>query len=451
MPASNKRFKASPAQRALVLRAQGEMGIEEVATVERVPPDHVRVRIVTCGLCASDDHYLRHGRIGNFKVDKPMVLGHEVGGVVTELGDDVTDLHIGDKVAIEPGIACEKCTLCKGGQYNLCPDMSFFATPPVDGALRTEIVHPARLCFNLPPPLTTEHGALCEPLSVAVYGELARLTHTSHAVLPPSLRAVRDSRVRCNLARPCATPPDTMPPSLQCAFANTAAAVEGKAHCKPGQVFAVFGCGPIGVLVALAVAANDAHVVVVDMNPERLAALKVLLPTAETLMPCASAEETAAAIREAAARIGAECPGAETSEGVAASIDCTGAEPCLRAGIFAARSGGVLVMVGLGRADNRLPTVDAITREIRIEGCFRYRSTWPRCIELMEAGRIPSDALITHRFAFTDEGTHTAFDTFLSGQGPDGNAVVKCVIKLADEAQCVIKATHEAAEHAHAE
>lgn len=257
--------------------------------------------------------------------------------------------------------------------------MVFFATPPVHGALRSEIVHPARLCFALPPPLTTAHGALCEPLSVAVY------------------------------------------------------AVEGKARVSAGQVVAVFGAGPIGVLVCLAAAANGAHVVAVDMNAERLDALKRLLPGAMTLLPRATPEETAAAVREAAARIGREVAGAERTDGVAASIDCTGAEPCLRAGVFAARAGGCLVMVGLGRPDNRLPTVDAITREVRIEGCFRYRATWPRCIELLASGRIPSEALITHRFEFSDEGTRTAFDTFKTGQGPDGLAVVKCVIQVAPE------------------
>ncbi|KAG8466856.1 hypothetical protein KFE25_008235 [Diacronema lutheri] len=379
MTVRSKRAKPSPAQRALILRAQGEMGIADIATIETVPPDAVRVRIISCGICGSDDHYYRAGRIGNFVVESPMVLGHEVGGVVDEVGADVTHLRVGDKVALEPGIACHACALCASGKYNLCPKMSFFATPPVHGALCTEVVYPARLCFHLPPPLTTEHGALCEPLSVAVY------------------------------------------------------AVETKARVQPGQVVAVFGAGPIGVLVALVAAANGARVITIDMNAKRLDALKALIPNAETLQPCTEAEETAAAVRARAAQVGAAADGGTWEGDVAASIDCTGAEPCLRAGIFAARSGGVLVMVGLGRPEIRLPTVEALTREVDIVGCFRYRGTWPRCIALMASGSIPLDALITHRYAFEDDAVRSAFDACNTGQGLDGRAVFKCMIKLAPE------------------
>jgi L-iditol 2-dehydrogenase len=370
---SSKRHKATPTQRALILKAQGEMGIGEYPISSRVPPDHVRVRIVSCGLCASDDHYLRHGRIGNFVVNTPMVLGHEVAGVVAELGADVSHLSVGDKVAIEPGISCAECARCREGSYNLCPRMIFFATPPINGALCSEVVHPARLCFRLPPPLTTEHGAMCEPLSVAVY------------------------------------------------------AVESKARVRSGEVALVFGAGPIGVLTTLVASANGAHVINVDTNAARLAALKDLVPTVHTLEPLATPEETAAAARAAACTLAGE------QAEIAASIDCTGAEPCLRAAIFATRPGGVMVMIGLGRPDNSIPTVDALSREVRLEGCFRYRDTWPRCIELMASGSIPLDRLVTHRYEFTDEGTRAALDACHDGRGADGRAVIKCMIRVSEE------------------
>lgn len=82
------------------------------------------------GICGSDVHYLAHGRIGDFVLTKPMIIGHESAGVVAKLGKKVTTLKVGDRVAIEPGVPCRKCDHCKQGKYNLCPGMVFCATPP---------------------------------------------------------------------------------------------------------------------------------------------------------------------------------------------------------------------------------------------------------------------------------------------------------------------------------
>lgn len=99
------------------------------------------------GICGSDVHYLVHGRIGDFIVTKPMIIGHEASGVVAKCGAKVTNLKVGDRVAIEPGYGCRKCEFCKAGNYNLCPDMIFCATPPYDGNLRRFYAHPADFCF----------------------------------------------------------------------------------------------------------------------------------------------------------------------------------------------------------------------------------------------------------------------------------------------------------------
>ena len=87
------------------------------------------------GICGSDVHYWTHGAIGDFIVKAPMVLGHEAAGVVTQVGEGVTNVREGDRVAIEPGVPCRACSYCKAGVYNLCPQMSFCATPPVHGNL----------------------------------------------------------------------------------------------------------------------------------------------------------------------------------------------------------------------------------------------------------------------------------------------------------------------------
>lgn len=148
-------------------------GIGKMDLVERPIPqpkdDEVLVKIEYVGICGSDLHYYEHGRIGDYIVEPPFVLGHEAGGIVTALGKDVTNLKIGDKVALEPGKTCGQCEFCRTGRYNLCPDVIFFATPPIDGVFQEYATHEARLCFKLPDNVSTLEGALIEPLAVGFH------------------------------------------------------------------------------------------------------------------------------------------------------------------------------------------------------------------------------------------------------------------------------------------
>ncbi len=114
-------------------------------------------------------HYYETGRIGDYVVKPPFVLGHEPGGVVVEVGKNVKHLKIGDRVALEPGKTCGHCEYCKEGKYNLCPDVVFFATPPVDGVFQEYVAHEAALCFKLPDNVDTMEGALIEPLAVGFH------------------------------------------------------------------------------------------------------------------------------------------------------------------------------------------------------------------------------------------------------------------------------------------
>ena len=132
-------------------------------------PDEVVVAIRHVGICGSDLHYYRHGRIGDFVVEDPLVLGHESAGEVVAVGAEVTDLAPGDEVALEPGVPCLDCDYCRRGTYNLCPDVRFMATPPDDGALTEYVAWPASFAYRLPDGVSTRVGALCEPLSVAVH------------------------------------------------------------------------------------------------------------------------------------------------------------------------------------------------------------------------------------------------------------------------------------------
>ena len=131
--------------------------------------DEVLVKVENVGVCGSDLHYYESGRIGNFLVEYPFVLGHEAGGTVVEVGRNVKKIKVGDRVALEPGKTCGKCEFCKTGRYNLCPDVVFFATPPVDGVFQEYVAHEADLCFKIPDNMSTEEAALIEPLAVGMH------------------------------------------------------------------------------------------------------------------------------------------------------------------------------------------------------------------------------------------------------------------------------------------
>ncbi|MFH0807726.1 MAG: NAD(P)-dependent alcohol dehydrogenase, partial [Elusimicrobiota bacterium] len=149
-----------------------------------VRPGTALVKIKAVGVCGSDVHYFAKGRIGNQIVTKPLILGHEASGLVVEIGKGVKNVKIGDKVALEPGIFCGKCDFCKVNRPNLCRNMKFFGTPPVDGAFLEYIVHPAEMLFKLPKNMSYEEGALLEPLTVGLYAvELSGLKRGETAAI----------------------------------------------------------------------------------------------------------------------------------------------------------------------------------------------------------------------------------------------------------------------------
>lgn len=151
-----------------------EIGKIEIMDRPRPVPkeDEVLVKIEYVGICGSDLHYYEAGRIGDFIVEPPFVLGHEAGGTVVETGSRVTHLKVGDRVALEPGKTCGHCEHCKSGHYNLCEDVIFFATPPVDGVFQEYVAHDAALCFPLPESVSTMEGALIEPLAVGMHAAM---------------------------------------------------------------------------------------------------------------------------------------------------------------------------------------------------------------------------------------------------------------------------------------
>ena len=139
------------------------------APMPKMGPDDVIIKIQSVGVCGSDLHYYRTGAIGDFVVKFPFILGHEAAGVVFDVGENVKTLKKGDRVCMEPGVPCMKCEECLTGNYNLCKDVKFWATPPYDGVLSEYVAHPAAFTFKIPDNMSFTEGALVEPLAIGLH------------------------------------------------------------------------------------------------------------------------------------------------------------------------------------------------------------------------------------------------------------------------------------------
>ncbi|MDO8587771.1 MAG: NAD(P)-dependent alcohol dehydrogenase [Armatimonadota bacterium] len=131
--------------------------------------DDVLIRIKSVGICASDVHYYKEGRIGTSVVEKPLILGHEPSGVIEDVGSTVQNLRKGDRVAVEPARPCWECELCRAGHTHVCRGVRFFGTPPIDGALRELIAWPSRLAIPIPDNVSFDEAAMVEPLAIGMH------------------------------------------------------------------------------------------------------------------------------------------------------------------------------------------------------------------------------------------------------------------------------------------
>lgn len=218
---SQQTLDVPPLMKAAVMNKPYEIEMKEIA-VPQISGDEVLVKVMAVGVCGSDIHYYEHGRIGRYVVEKPIILGHECAGVVAKVGDQVTKVKVGDRVAIEPGITCGRCDYCKKGRYNLCPDVQFLATPPINGAFVQYIKHREDFLFPIPDELSFEEASLVEPFSVGIHA------------------------------------------------AN-------RTNLQPGSTVAILGMGPVGLTAIAAVKAFGAtNIIVTDLESNRLEAAKNL-------------------------------------------------------------------------------------------------------------------------------------------------------------------------------
>jgi L-iditol 2-dehydrogenase len=194
-------------------------------------PEEVLLCITAIGVCGSDLHWFSEAGIGDARLSRPLVLGHEFAGVI-ESGE-----RRGQRVAVDPAIPCEQCEFCREGNPNFCSNLHFAGHDVDDGALRECMAWPARCLHALPDSLSDADGAMLEPLGVAI-----------HAI--------------------------------------------DLGHLKPGMTVGVFGCGPIGLLILqLARAAGATQLIATDKLPHRLEAARTFGAT--DTFPAAEGQEAA--------------------------------------------------------------------------------------------------------------------------------------------------------------
>lgn len=318
------RDQVADTMRASVLLRADELTVESRAVPQPGAGD-VLVRVAAVGVCGSDVHYFEHGRIGDFVVEAPMVLGHEASGTIVAVGDGVPADRVGQRVSIEPQRPCRHCEFCRTGRYNLCPDIVFYATPPIDGAFAEYVTIPHDFAHPVGPEISDEAAALLEPLSVAV--------------------------ASCR-----------------------------KAGIGPGSSVVIAGAGPIGIVSAQTARAFGATRVVVSDPLEARRATALRLGATEVVDPMSEA----------------------LGDGFDAFIDASGSPVAVAQGIRALRPAGVAVLVGMGADEIAIPVSLVQARELVVTGVFRYANTWPAAIELVRAGLVDLDALVTGRYGLDD-------------------------------------------------
>ena len=169
--------------RASYLVKQGQVEVRTVSLPE-LDADQVLVRVASVGVCGSDVHYYQHGKIGPYVVDHPLILGHELSGTITAVGSAVDPARIGSRVAVEPQRPCRVCTQCKAGRYNLCPDIEFYATPPIQGGFCEFVKIQSDFAYDIPDSVSFDAAALIEPLSVGIWAaQRAEITVGSRVLI----------------------------------------------------------------------------------------------------------------------------------------------------------------------------------------------------------------------------------------------------------------------------
>lgn len=310
----------------------------------------VKIKVECCGICGSDLHEYTAGPIfiSNSAPhpltgeQAPIVMGHEFSGQVVEVGEGVTKFQAGDRVVVEPIFACGECEGCKQGKYNLCDKMGFLGLAGGGGGFSEYVAADEHMVHKIPDSVSYEQGALVEPSAVALY-------------------AVRQSNLQV------------------------------------GDRAAVFGTGPIGLLVIEALkAAGASEIYAIELSEQRKQKATEL--GAIVLDP--SQVDVVKEIRE------------RTGSGVDVAYEVTGVPAVLNNAIDAAKLGGEVMIVSIFEREATIKPNMIVTKERTMKGIIGYRNVFPAVIKLMEQGYFPAEKLVTKRIQL-DEVVDHGFEALL--------------------------------------
>ncbi|KAJ3774295.1 L-arabinitol 4-dehydrogenase [Lentinula raphanica] len=304
-------------------------------------PGQVLIHVRATGICGSDVHFWKHGRIGDSMiVTDECGSGHESAGEIVEVGEGVTEWKAGDRVAMEVGVPCSQpsCDACRTGRYNGCPDVVFFSTPPYHGTLTRWHVHPAQWLHRLPDNVSFEEGSLCEPLAVALAGI-------------------------------------------------------DRAGLRLGDPAVICGAGPIGLVSLLSARAAGAEpIVITDLFQSRLDFAKSLVPGVRTVL----------IDRNATPKAQAEVIKKAAGGPLKLALECTGVESSIHTAIFSLGFGAKVFIIGVGKNEQLFPFMHLSANEIDVQFQYRYANQYPKAIRLIAGGLINVKPLVTHRFALEE-------------------------------------------------
>jgi L-idonate 5-dehydrogenase len=319
--------------RACVLHAAKDLRLEERPSAP-LQAGEVRLRFGAGGICGSDLHYYFDGRVGDFAVREPLILGHEVAGEVIETGAGVSRVKAGDRVAVNPSLPCWQCRACQAGRTNLCARMTFFGSaavmPHIQGAFQERLTVHESQCFVVPAATPFAIAAMAEPLAVCL-----------HAVQ--------------------------------------------RAGALIGAHVLITGSGPIGALTCLAARhAGAARITITDLADPPLA-VAARVGADETI----NIARAAGQIERYKADRGQFDVAFEASGNPKALVTCL---DCTRPG------GRIVQLGMLPQGELGLPLTKLTPKELDLVGTFRFHDAFSLAVEALVSGRLDVAPILTGTF-----------------------------------------------------
>jgi L-iditol 2-dehydrogenase len=379
----------------------------------------VQVAIKTTGICGSDVSYYKKFANGDLCACMPLSLGHESSGVVVAVGPQVSGFSIGDRVALEVGVPCGQCTICRKGRYNLCKKMRFRSSaksyPHYQGTLQERINHPAAWCHKLPDHVSFDAAALLEPLSVAIHAvNRASPTPGSTALVLGAgtvglLTAAMARQSGCSTVTITDVDAGRVNYAIERGFATHGFVVPRPIHsCSSSSSISTSSSGFSTPLHSgAATPASSTLSFHSQLDSAKSLAVDMLSLTKDTNPMCFEDED----------------------EGVDVTFECTGKEVCMHTALYATKAGGKVIMVGMGTPIQTLPLSVAHLKEVDILGIFRYANTYATGLKLLAANVLPNlDDMVTHRFKGLS-AAKGAFELASRTFDDEGKLVLKVVIE----------------------